>query len=626
VNGKMLKITFLPDKKNIEVNKATTALEALERAGINIDTPCGGKGICGKCKILINEGITTATPIEEELLSEEEIKKGFRLACQAKLFQDSIIEVPSEIRLDFKRVFSSNLKGDIHRTKNNFSLNSNLKKVSLDLGKPSLDDQRSDWERIKDRLSLKKTENISNLKISLPILKKIPILIRKADFKITVTICNDEIIDLESDNTAKKSYGIAFDIGTTTVVGYLIDLESGEELSALAKTNPQIIHGDDIISRIEFVQRQKDSLEKLQKEIVITLNEIIRETTQKAEIDKSNIYETVIVGNTCMHHLFLGLNPINLAPSPYIPVIKESLSLKVKDIPGLSLNPAANIYMLPNISAFVGADILAGILSTSMWREDKTILLVDLGTNGEVVLGSKGELWACSAAAGPAFEGARISSGMRAAEGAIGIVKIDNKFINYKVIEDGKVRGICGSGLIDLITELLKLGLINKSGKLIDREEANSELSEEIRKRIIKGQRGNKFLLVKGKETEKGKPIYLTQKDIREVQLAKAAIYAGIKILLKEVNISLEDIQEIFLAGAFGNFIDKKSAVRIGLLPNLPLNKIESVGNAAGRGAEISLCSKKMREVGEEISKKVKYVELSSRSDFQEEFIKAISF
>lgn len=624
----MLKITFLPDKKNIEVNKGTAALEALERAGINIDTPCGGKGICGKCKILINKGITTATPIEEELLSEEEIKKGFRLACQAKLFKDSIIEIPSEIRLDFKGVFSSNSKGDIHRTKNNFSLESNLKKVFLDLEKPSLDDQRSDWERIKDGLSLKKIENISNLKISLQILKKIPILIRKADFKITVTICNDEIIDLESDNTAKKSYGIAFDIGTTTVVGYLIDLGSGEELSAVAKTNPQVIHGDDVISRIGFAQQPKGGLEKLQKEIVITLNEIIRETTQKAEIDKNNIYETVIVGNTCMHHLFLGLNPINLASSPYIPVIKESLSLKVKDIPGLSLNPAANIYMLPNISAFVGADITAGILSTyiSMWREDKTILLVDLGTNGEVVLGSKGELWACSVAAGPAFEGARISSGMRAAEGAIDKVKIDNKFITYKVIEDGKVRGICGSGLIELIAELLKLGLINKSGKLIDREEGNSELSEEIRKRIIKGQKGNKFLLVKGKETENGKPIYLTQRDIREVQLAKAAIFAGIKILLKEVNIPLEDIQEILLAGAFGNFIDKKSAVRIGLLPNLPLKKIESVGNAAGRGAEITLCLNKMRELSQEISKKVKYVELSSRPDFQEEFIKAMIF
>ena len=622
----MLKITFLPDKKNIEVNQGTTALEALERAGINIDTPCGGKGICGKCKILINTGITTATPIEEELLSEEEIKKGFRLACQAKLFKDTIIEVPSEIRLDFKGVFSSNLKGDIHRIKKNFALDSNLKKVFLGLEKPSLDDQRSDWERIKDGLSLKKIENISNLKISLPILKKIPLLIRKADFRVTVTICNDEIMDLESGNTAKKSYGIAFDIGTTTVVGYLIDLGSGEELSAVAKTNPQVIHGDDVISRIGFTQQPKGGLEKLQKEIVITLNEIIRETTQKAEIDKSNIYETVIVGNTCMHHLFLGLNPIHLAPSPYIPVIKESLSLKVKDIPGLSLNPAANIYMLPNISAFVGADILAGILSTSMWREDKTILLVDLGTNGEVVLGLKKKLWACSVAAGPAFEGARISSGMRAAEGAINKVKIDSKFIIYKVIEDGKVRGICGSGLIDLIAELLKLGLINKSGKLIGREEGNSELSEEIRKRIIKGQKGNKFLLVKGKETENGKPLYLTQRDIREVQLAKAAIFAGIKILLKEVNIPLEDIQEILLAGAFGNFIDKKSAVRIGLLPNLPLKKIESVGNAAGRGAEITLCSNKMREVSEEISKKVKYVELSSRPDFQEEFIKAMIF
>jgi len=622
----MLKITFLPDKKNITVNKGTTILEALEKSGIIIDTPCGGKGTCGKCKILINKGITTATPIEEELLSEEEIKKGFRLACQAKLFQDSIIEVPSEIRLDFKRVFSSNWKGDIHCIKNNFSLESNLKKVFLDLKKPSLDDQRSDWERIKNGLSLKKIENISNLKISLQILKKIPILIKKADFKITVTICNEEIIDIESDNTAKKSYGIAFDIGTTTVVGYLIDSGSGEELSAVAKTNPQVIHGDDVISRIGFAQQPKGGLEKLQKEIVITLNEIIRETTQKAEIDKSNIYETVIVGNTCMHHLFLGLNPINLAPSPYIPVIKESLSLKVKDIPGLSLNPTANIYMLPNISAFVGADIVAGILSTSMWREDKTVLFVDLGTNGEIVLSSKGELWACSTAVGPAFEGARISSGMRAAEGAIDKVKIDNKFIIYKVIEDGKVRGICGSGLIDLIAELLKLGLINKSGKLINREDCQPEISEEIKKRITKEKEGNRFLLAKSDETIAGKPIYLTQKDIREVQLAKAAVYAGIKILLKEVNIPPEDIQEILLAGAFGNFIDKKSATRIGLLPNLPLKKIESVGNAAGRGAEITLCSNKMRELSQEISKKVKYIELSSRPDFQDEFIKAMIF
>jgi len=622
----MIKITFLPDKKNIKVNEGTTILEALESIGININTPCGGKGICGKCKILINKGITAATQIEEEVLSEEEIKKGFRLACQTKLFKDTIIEIPSEIRLNFKRIFSSNLKGDINRIKNNLSLGTNLKKVFLDLGKPSLDDQRPDWERIKDGLSSKKIENIPNLKVAVEILKKIPDVIRKSDFKITVTLQNNEIIDIEKGDTTKNSYGIAFDIGTTTVAGYLVNLKTGEELSAVAKTNPQVIHGDDVISRIGFTQKQKENLEILQREIINTLNEIIKETTQRAKINRSNIYETVIVGNTCMHHLFLGLNPSNIAPSPYIPVIKESLSLKARDIPELALKPSVNVYMLPNISAFVGADIVAGILSTSMWREDKIILFVDLGTNGEMVLGSKERLWTCSTAAGPAFEGARISTGMRAAEGAIYKVKIDNKFITYKAIKDGKVRGICGSGLINLIAEMLKWGLINKSGKLINREECNPELSEEIRNRIIKGQKGNKFLLVKGKETENGKPIYITQRDIREVQLAKAAIYAGIKILLKEVNISPEDIQKILLAGAFGNFIDKESAIRMGLIPQLPLKKVESVGNAAGRGAEIVLLSEKTRKICEKISKDIKYIELSSRTDFQEEFIDAIFF
>jgi uncharacterized 2Fe-2S/4Fe-4S cluster protein (DUF4445 family) len=622
----MIKITFLPDKKDIKVNEGTTILEVLESIGININTPCGGKGICGKCKILINKGITAATQIEEELLSEEEIKKGFRLACQTKLFKDTIIEIPSEIRLDFKKVFSSNLKGDINRIKNNLSLGTNLKKIFLDLEKPSLDDQRPDRERIKDGLSLEKIENISNLKVAVEILKKISDVIRKSDFKITVTVQNNEIIDIEKGDTTKNSYGIAFDIGTTTVAGYLVNLKTGEELFAVAKTNPQVVHGDDVISRIGFTQKQKENLEILQKEVVNTLNEIIKETTQRAKINRSNIYETVIVGNTCMHHLFLGLDPSNLAPSPYIPVMKESLSLKARDIPELALKPSVNVYMLPNISAFVGADIVAGILSTSMWREDKIILFVDLGTNGEIVLGSRERLWTCSTAAGPAFEGARISAGMRAAEGAIYKVKIDNKFITYKAIKDGKVRGICGSGLIDLIAELVKLGLINKSGKLIDREECNPKLSEEIRKRIIKGQKGNKFLLVKGKETENGKPIYITQRDIREVQLAKAAIYAGIKILLKEVNISPEDIQKILLAGAFGNFINKESAMRMGLIPQLPLKKIESVGNAAGRGAEIVLLSEKTRKICEKISKDIKYVELSSRTDFQEEFVEAMFF
>ncbi len=622
----MIKITFLPDKKNIKVSEGTTILEALEKVEMNINAPCGGKGICGKCKVLVKKGIAAVAPIEEELLLEEEIKKGFRLACQTKLFKDAVIEIPSEIRLDFKRVFSSNLKGDIRHFKNNFTLGTNLKKVFLDLKKPSLNDQRADWERIKDELSSKKIENISNLKVSLKILKKIPVLIREANFKITVILYNNEIINVEKGDTTKSSYGIAFDVGTTTVAGYLVDLNTGEELSAVAKANPQIIYGDDVISRIGFAQKQKENLEILQRKIVNILNEIIKEDAQKAGVNINNIYKISIAGNTCMHHLLLGLDPSYIAPSPYIPVIKESLSLKVKDVPGLSINPTAHIYILPNISAFVGADIVAGILAIRMYENEKTSLFIDLGTNGEIVLGSKRKMWTCSTAAGPAFEGARISSGMRAAEGAIDKVKMDNKSITYRVIKDGKVRGICGSGLIDLIAELVKLGLINKSGKLIDREECDPNLGEEIKKRIINGQKGNKFLIVKGRETENGKSIYLTQKDIREVQLAKAAIFAGIKILLKEVNIPQEDIQKILLAGAFGNFIDKKSAIRIGLVPYLPLEKIESVGNAAGRGAEITLLSEKTRGICEKIPKDIKYIELSSRADFQEEFVEAMFF
>jgi len=465
----MIKVTFLPDKKNIKVNEGITVLEVLERAGINIGTPCGGKGICGKCKVLINKGITAAILIEKELLPEEEIEKGFRLACQTKLFKDTVIEIPSEIRLNFKRVFSSNLKGDIDRVKKNFSLDSNFKKVFLDLKKPFLDDQRADWERIKDELFLKKIENIPNLRASLEILKKIPVLIREANFKITATVDNDEIIDIEKGDTTKSSYGIAFDIGTTTVAGYLIDLSTGKELSAVAKTNPQAIHGDDIISRIEFTQQYKGALEILQKEIVNTLNEIIREAAQRAGINTNNIYKIAVAGNTCMHHLLLGLNPSYIALSPYIPVTKESLNLKAKNIPKLVLEATVNVYILPNISAFVGADITAGILATYIWRNKKIILFVDLGTNGEIVLGSKKKIWTCSTAAGPAFEGAQISSGMRATEGAIDKVKMDNKSIAYRVIKDGKVRGICGSGLIDLIAEMLNLGLINKSGKLINR-------------------------------------------------------------------------------------------------------------------------------------------------------------
>jgi len=622
----LLKITFLPEKKTISVQKGTTILQALGKAGIHIDIPCGGEGICGKCKILIKRGIPEVSSTEQGLLSEVEIKQGFRLACQTKLETDTVIEIPQEIRLDFKKVYSSNLKGDIGRTNHDFILKSNLKKVFLVLKKSSLTYQQSDWERIKEALLLKEANITPHLQINIETLKRLPGLIKEADNNITVTICDDELIDIERDDTTKKCYGMAFDIGTTTVVGYLVNLEDGEELSAVAKTNPQATYGDDVISRIGFAQENEGGLEKLQRVIIHAINDIITETAKRAKINKDNIYKASIAGNTCMHHLLLGLNPSNIASSPYIPVIKESLNLKAKDISGLFLQPNANIYILPNISAFVGADISAGVLATGMWKSEKAILFVDLGTNGEIVLGFNKKLWACSAAAGPAFEGARISHGMRAAEGAIDRVKIDHHQFIYHSIKDGKVRGICGSGLIDLLAEMLNLGLIDKTGRLINQENCHSKISEEIKNRIIKSEKGYRFLLTRGKETENGNPIFLTQKDIREVQLAKAAIFAGIKILLKEANILLSDIDKVFLAGAFGNFINKGSASRIGLIPRISLDKIESVGNAAGRGAEITLFSEEMKKIGQKITKEIIYIELSSRSDFQKEFVDAMFF
>ena len=627
----MIKVTLIPDDINIEVNEGARILDVLKKAGIYIDIPCGGEGTCGKCKVLIVEGIPPASAIEKSFLTKREIEEGYRLACQAKLTQDAIIEIPLEVRLNIEKSFFAKAKGDISGTKKCFPLDTGLFKIFIELEKPSLADQRSDWERIKDGISLygkhmKDPTILSNLSLPLEILKRIPVLIREADFKITITILNNEVINIEKGDTTKDIYGIAFDIGTTTAAGYLVNLINGKEIASVARLNPQVKYGDDIISRIGFVQKSENGLQILQEEIVGAVNEIISELTYCAKIDRDDIYKIVFVGNTCMHHLLLGITPVFLAPSPYLPAVRESISLKVKDIPGLFLNETTEVFLLPNISAFVGADISAGIIANNIWKKDKNVLFVDLGTNGEIVLGVKGELWACSTAVGPAFEGARISSGMRAAKGAIDRVKIKNDSIFYRVIENGKVRGLCGAGIIDIIAELLKLGIIERSGKLLGRLECSPRGSDGIKKRILKNKNGNRFLLIEGERTVSGEAIYLTQKDIREVQLAKAAVSAGIKIILKEANIGEGDIEEILLAGAFGNFIDKKNAVKIGLIPGLPLNRIKSVGNSAGKGAELALSSNMKRQLCEEISKKVNYIELSSNPDFQREYIDELFF
>jgi uncharacterized 2Fe-2S/4Fe-4S cluster protein (DUF4445 family) len=442
------------------------------------------------------------------------------------------------------------------------------------------------------------------LHFPLPVLRKIPSILRKGDFKVTVTISDKEVIDIEPGDS-NHSYGIALDIGTSTIVGYLMNLNTAEELGVRSVVNPQRKFGADVISRIKWVHdRGEQGLKKLQDKVIKAINPIIEELYHKNRIKPANIYKAVIVGNPTMIHLFLGIDPSYIDHSPYVPVLRDMTSFKGRELQ-LRMNPQGIAYILPNVSGYLGADIIAGVLYTEIYRSDGLKLLVDIGVNGEIVLGNKDDILACSAAAGPAFEG------ISAQEGAICRVHIDEE-VRVEVIGGGKPRGICGSGVIDGVGELLRLGLISKSGLY-------QPLPIPAGKRLVEINGQYRFLLVEG-----DKPIYLTQKDIRELQLAKGAIRAGIEILMKEMKIIKDEIEEVFLAGAFGSFLRVENVLRVGLLPEIP--KVTLLGNAAGEGAKLCVVDEdKLNDVCN-ILTKIKYLELSYRSDFNDEFVRRIKF
>lgn len=625
----MIEITINPGEKRIEVAKGTLLLDALREARINISTPCGGKGNCGKCKVIIAPATAyrgnSVNPNEKKWLSEEEIKEGFRLACQYRVFQNCSVNIPFFSLLNEKDV---QLQKKVKHCsfQKEFQPVVPFKKYYLTLTPPSLDDQRSDWTRIKDKLSsVEKNENIDYF-ISLDILNNLPELLRENNFSITVVLYKDSIIAIEAGDTSKELYGVAIDIGTTTIASYLVDLTIFQELAAEAAANPQFIHGYDVISRIDFASKSIINHEKLQQELICSLNGIIEALSFRAGIDSAKIYFAVLVGNTSMHHFLWNLPTRNLASSPYIPVLCDAIMGNARDLPDFCLIPNACVYSAPNVSAYIGGDIIADLIDVSILDKKHNCLLIDMGTNGEIVLKSNEKIWACSAAAGPAFEGARISSGMRATAGAIDRVTVDSQQIEYRVIGQSSAAGLCGSGIIDLIAGLLKIGLIKRDGRLISREECGREISEQIKERIIKGENGYNFLLVPTSESVTGKPIYLTQKDIREIQLAKGAVAAGIIILLKYARFSIGNIEEVLLAGSFGNILDNNSALSIGLIPDAGFKNIRSIGNAAGKGAVKLLLSEPMRNIADQLSTQIKYIELSAQPDFVKIFSEAMFF
>lgn len=611
----LVTVTFLPSGRVEQVEPGEPLRNIIGSSDIDLRMPCGGKGSCGKCKVIFQSGIPDVTPTDEDVLNEIELAQGYRLACQATISEDAVIFVPNGNSNGMK-----SSKVLTIGTARKVSITPVITKRHAVIPKPTISDLRSDLSRILDAFEI----NADNIEFPLTFLRKISGVLRSSNFEVTCVFADGVPISIEPGDTSSERYGVAFDIGTTTLAGYLMDLNTGNQISVASAMNPQARVGDDVISRISYVMEDTDGLEALRSTVVEELNGILDNLLDGTDISRDRVYEAAIVGNTCMTHLFMGIDPRHLAMSPYVPAVSQSLYLDVKDI-GLDINEYGKILVLPCIAGYVGADTVGVILASDIYESDKMTLAVDIGTNGEIVLGSKNRLVACSTAAGPAFEGAHIRHGMRAAPGAIDSVWMDDKDLKYTTVSNKPANGICGSGLLDIIIFMLKAGIIEDGGRIVDVDEIPEEFAH-LRTRIIDGERGNDFILVTEDMTSIDEPIVVTQRDVREVQLAKSAIAAGILTLMEELNVGTDDLDRVILAGAFGNYVRKESAIAAGMLPNVPITKVHSVGNAAGEGAKLALISSDIRRDADNIGNQVDYIELTTNMGFQEKFADTLMF
>lgn len=581
-------------------------LDLLQQNEYDITSPCGGEGTCGKCKVKILEGAPELTVKEKELLTPKEIDNGIRLACRIQVENNLKIELEREEEIE---VLTEGVPSTL-------KIDPEIKKISFRLDQPTLEDQRDYLQRILDSLNSGKRDQLA---LSLATLRKLDSLNKEE--LITVTLKNNEILQLEEGDKSLNSYGIAIDIGTTTIALYLMNLVSGEELDVYSLHNPQKRFGADVISRINYTLKNAEGVEELQEVLVRGLNAGIKQLTRRNNLERDDIIQMVIVGNTIMLHTLLGISAETIAKSPYIPVFTSTLELSPAEI-GLEINDEGIVKLLPSVSGYVGADIIGDMLVAD-FESEKWNLLIDIGTNGEIVLGNKEKLFACSAAAGPAFEGARITFGMAGVPGAISEYRFNGKGeVEHKTIGGKKARGICGSGLVDIIAELLRRGFLESTGAFT----AEDNFSVEEGGYLTDYNGVKAYRVLTAKETALEEDIVLTQKDIREFQLARGAISAGIQILLKEAGIDYGQIDKVYLAGGFGNYINPHNACYIGLIPAELEEKIVRIGNGAGMGAKMYLLDRNLKDYTEKIRDRVKYIELSSRADFQTEFMNSMFF
>jgi uncharacterized 2Fe-2S/4Fe-4S cluster protein (DUF4445 family) len=601
VIARKLEVTYLPYERTTRVPAGTTVFSAAHWIGLPIDSTCGGRGTCGKCKVRVIEGLPDASGADHRLLRPQEIAEGWRLSCQAPIYEDMRCEVPQLLRVP---------KAATMGLGRLVILDPNVRKVYLELSEPTLDDQRSDVARLKEALTVEGHDMAAGVAV----LRTLPSVFREAGFRVTAVLAGEHLVAVEPGDTTGDCFGVAFDVGTTTLVGTLMNLRTGMAASVQSTLNGQAPFGADVISRISHGMNGPEAIVELRDAVVATMNSILDELYGETGVTPAQTYEAVVVGNVTMLHLLLGVDPSPLSMSPFTPAFMDQLSIDARDV-GLHIHPQGYVQTLPALGAYVGADIVAGVLATGVVREDKLRVFVDVGTNGEIVLGSAQRALATAAPAGPAFEGSQIRCGMRATTGAIEGVTLSERVDLQVIGGDVAAQGICGSGLVDAVAQLLLAGLMDHSGRL---KLAEDVPHHPLRDRLIDIDGIRAFLLADG--------VYLTQRDIRELQFAKGSIATGIKILMDILGVTPGDLDEVLLGGSFGSYLNPESAKVIGLVPPVDVGRIIAVGNSAGEGAKIALLSYRERQVAFELPARIEYIELSGRSDFNDSFISVLGF
>ena len=614
------KVTFLPDNITVDVDDNANLFRAVKASGVYVLSSCGGKGNCGKCKVIIREG-TVESGKSRSFLSAEEAERGYVLACLSRVKSDLIVEIPQESRMQAKHKIATGAKTDeLIKLMQSAGgcLESRIKRVHLELSPPTIDDNIADYERL--RRALDKTGfDASHLHLNYLVLSKLSHVLREGGWNVTVSVFNVgavlEVLDIFPGDTTKTRYGAAVDIGTTTVVVYLVDMTNGNIIGTASTYNSQVKCGDDVITRIVYAT-ERNGLKELQGLVVGNINTMLTELAEKNKVPQGMIDYIVVAGNTTMEHLFYGIDPQHLREEPYIPTATFFPLIRGKNV-NLQVDPQAIIYSMPNVASYVGGDITAGVLVSQIHKQDSVSLFIDIGTNGEIVLGNKDWLVTAACSAGPAFEGSGIKFGMRAMEGAIEEVEINPKTyeVNFRVIGDSKPIGICGSGMIDILAEMYLNGVIDQRGKI--REDIGS-------KRIRRGESGLEFVIAWRVESAINKEIVITEVDLDNLIRAKAAIYAGFATLLSQMDMQFGDIEKLYIAGGFGRYIDVERAITIGMLPDLPVDRFQFLGNTSIMGAYFGLLCDRLRHEAEEIAKKMTYIELSVSRSFMDEYMSAL--